>query len=183
MLAIKSDLNWEYLPYLCAKILNNTISPKTNFRPQDMVFGTQSNGSSPFDIEPLKHIHPLVRTNRQHIESLNNEIRELTKSASQRLTGLRLITNEKVNKNRISKHFKVNDYVFVLDRYSMPGNTRPLKTRFHPSPYVVIRPLWTTTLVKRLGDGFTALYGNDDLKKYEGNSPLFANIPKEISRV
>ena len=120
--------------------------------------------SPPFDIEPLKHIHPLVRTNRQHIESLNNEIRELTKSASQRLTELRLITNEKVNKNRISKHFKVNDYVFVLDRYSMPGNTRPLKTRFHPSPYVVIRPLWTTTLVKRLGDGFTALHGNDDFK-------------------
>ena len=76
MLAIKSDLNWEYFPYLCAKILNNTISPKTNFRPQDMVFGTQSNGFSPFDIEPLKHIHPLVRINRQHIESLNNEIRK-----------------------------------------------------------------------------------------------------------
>ena len=183
MLAIKSDLNWEYLPYLCAKILNNTISPKTNFRPQDMVFGTQSNGSSTFDIEPLKHIHPLVKNNRQHIESLNNVIQKMTKSASERLTELRLITNEKVNKNRISKQFKVNDYVFVLDRYSMPGNTRPLKTRFHPSPYVVIRPLWTTTLVKRLADGFTALYGNDDLKKYEGNSPLFANIPKEISRV
>ena len=65
----------------------------------------------------------------------------------------------------------------------MPGNTRPLKTRFHPSPYVVIRPLFTTTLVKRLGDGFTALYSNDDLKKYEGRSPLFANIPKEISQV
>jgi hypothetical protein len=183
MLAIKADLNWEYLPYLCAKILNNTISPKTNFRPQEMVFGNQNSKTSNFDTEQLTHIHPLVQNNRQHIEKLNKDINQMTQIASERLTQLRLITNEKVNKNRISKTFKINDYVFVLDRYSMPGNTRPLKTRFHPSPYVVIRPLFTTTLVKRLGDGFTALYSNDDLKKYEGRSPLFANIPKEISQV
>ena len=86
-------------------------------------------------------------------------------------------------KNRIQKHFQVNDYVFVLDRYTVPGSSRPLKTKFHPSPYIVIRPLWTTTLIKRLADGFTALYSNDDLKKYSGNSPLFANLPPEVSRV
>ena len=31
ILAIRSDLNWEYLPYLCAKILNNPVSPKNKF--------------------------------------------------------------------------------------------------------------------------------------------------------
>jgi len=58
-----------------------------------------------------------------------------------------------------------------------------LKTKFHPSPYIVIRPLWTTTLVRRLSDGFTTLYSNDDLKKYDRTSPLFSNLPKEITRV
>jgi len=183
MLAVKSDLNWEFLPYLCAKIINNTVSPKTNFKPQEMVFGSQGAGSSIFDTDTLLQIHPLVKNNRQHIEKTTTDIKEMIKVASERLTQLRLISNERINKNRISKNFKINDYVFVLDRYNMPGNTRPLKTRFNPSPYVVVRPLFTTTLVKRLADGFTALYSNDDLKKYEGKSPLFANIPKEISKV
>ena len=183
MLAIKSDLNWEFLPYLCAKILNSSVSPKTNFRPHEMVFGSQDAKSSVFDIEKINHPHHLVQNYQQHIDKLSADIQEMTKLATEKLTQIRLLTNEKVNKNRIQKHFQVNDYVFVLDRYTVPGSSRPLKTKFHPSPYIVIRPLWTTTLIKRLADGFTALYSNDDLKKYSGNSPLFANLPPEVSRV
>ena len=56
-------------------------------------------------------------------------------------------------------------------------------TKLQPSPYIVVRPLWTTTLVKRLADGFTTLYSNNDLKKYNGGSPLFSDLPVEISRV
>ena len=37
--------------------------------------------------------------------------------------------------------------------------------------------------MKRLADGFTTLYSNDDLKKYNGGSPLFSDLPVEISRV
>ena len=80
-------------------------------------------------------------------------------------------------------NFKPNDYVFVLDRLNIPGNSRPLRSRFHPSPYIVIKPLWTTTLVKRLSDGYTTLYSNDDLKKYDAKSPHFSSLPVEISRV
>jgi hypothetical protein len=40
-----------------------------------------------------------------------------------------------------------------------------------------------TTLVKRLSDGFTSLYSNDDIKKYEATSPLFSTIPPEVSKV
>ena len=183
MLAIKSDLNWEYLPYLCAKILNNTVSPKTGFKPQEMVFGTQHSQESPLEMDKLLPIHPLVQNNKQTVEKLNSEIHTMITVATEKLLQLRLITNEKLNKNRVSKTFQINDYVFVLDRYTIPGNPRPLKTRFHPSPYIVIRPLWTTTLVKRLSDGFISLYANDDLKRYDGSSPLFANLPVEIKRV
>ena len=137
--------------------MNNTVSPKTNFRPADMVYGSPSSGQSNFDRETLTHIHPLVQNNRQHIEKITNEIKRMTDIDSEQLTQIRLITNERANKNRISKTFKANDYVFVLDRLVAPGNARPLKTKFHPSPYVVIRPLWTTTLVQRLADGFMSL--------------------------
>jgi hypothetical protein len=42
MLATRKTLNWEYLPYLVAKIINNNVSPKTGFKPSQMVFGAIS---------------------------------------------------------------------------------------------------------------------------------------------
>ena len=183
MLAVRSSLNWEYLPFLCAKIMNTTVSPKTGFKPQEMVFGTQGMGVSFLDKENVNPPHFLVKNNQQYISQLTDEILQMTQVAKDRLMQLRLITNEKINKNRINKDFQINDYVFVLDRMQIPGNTRPLKTRFLPSPYIVIRPLWTTTLVRRLSDGFTTLYSNNDIKKYDKSSPHFQNLPPEISKV
>jgi len=183
MLATKPTLNWVFLPFLCAKILNNTVCPKTGFKPVEMVFGKEGTGSMMFDTENVAPPHYLVKNHNLHIRKISEEIKEMTKVAKERLTQLRLITNEKVNKNKIKKNFKINDYVFVIDRYNSPGNPRPLHTKLLPSPYIVIRPLWTTTLVKRLADGFTTLYSNDDLKLYQGGSPLFQNLPAEISRV
>jgi hypothetical protein len=102
MLVIKTDLIWEYLPYLCAKYFGFT---KNEFCSQNMVFGNQGSKSPNFDTEPLTHIHPRVLNIRQRIE--------------------------KKKKKSFSKNtFKYNDYVFVLDRYSTPYNIRLLKTRF-----------------------------------------------------
>jgi hypothetical protein len=42
---------------------------------------------------------------------------------------------------------------------------RSLKTKFHPSPYIVVKSYNTTILVKRLADGFMSVYSNDDIKK------------------
>ena len=183
MLAVKSDLNWEYLPYLCAKILNNSISPKTNFRPMEMVFGSQGLETPFLDTENIAPPHYLVKNNQNHIDQLTKQIKEMTRIATEKLTELRLITNEKINKNRIKSDFKVNDFCFVLDRTITEGAARPLRTRFSPSPYVVVRPLWRTTLVRRLSDNFTTLYQNDDIKKFDRSSPLFSHIPAEISKV
>ena len=185
MLATSSSesFNWEFLPYLVAKILNNTISTKTNCKPAEMVFGKTNPGSTFWDNETLAQPHHLVKTNTQHIEILSKEIAKMVKEAIERLTQVRMITNEKLNKNRVNKNFKPNDIVFALDRYQIPGNTRPLKLKFFPSPYLVLKPLWTTTLVRRISDGFTTLYNNDSLKKYEGADPLFSTLPVEIRRV
>jgi len=74
-------------------------------------------------------------------------------------------------------------YVFVKDRTEYPGASRPLKTKLSPSPYVVLRVLHTTVLVRRIADSFTSLYSMDDVKKYDSTSPLFAYIPKEVRKV
>jgi hypothetical protein len=66
---------------------------------------------------------------------------------------------------RIDKklRFKAGDIVFALDRYNLPGNSRPSKTTFLPSPYVVIAPYFTTTLIERLADKFRTFLSNDDI--------------------
>jgi hypothetical protein len=58
-----------------------------------------------------------------------------------------------------------------------------LRTKFSNSPYVVVKPLWVTTLIKRLADGFITLYSNNDLKRYDKTSPLFNTLPPEITKV
>jgi hypothetical protein len=71
-----------------------------------------------------------------------------------------------------------------LDRYNLPGNSRPLKTTFLPSPYVVIEPYYTTTLVERLADKFRTLISNDDLKKYNPELPNFVeSLPQEVLKI
>jgi hypothetical protein len=96
---------------------------------------------------------------------------------------LKVETNERLNQNRITKHFKPNEYVFVLDRFQVPGSSRPLKTKFQPSPYVVVKSYPTTTLVKRISDGYQTSYSNNDLKVYNKTSPLFKDLPTEVSKV
>ncbi len=81
------------------------------------------------------------------------------------------------------KKWKENDVVFVLDRLQVPGNARPLKLKFNPSPYLVVKCLYSTSLLRRLSDNFMALYSNDHIKKYNGADPLFATVPPEISKI
>jgi hypothetical protein len=183
MLATRPTLDWEYIPFLVAKILNNTTSPKTGFKPAAMVYGTDGAGSMFLDTERTSPPHYFVKSQTSHIEQTSAEIKAMTDAASDRLTQLRLITNERVNQTRTNKNFKPGDFVFLLDRSQTPGNARVLRTKLNPSPYVVVRPLWTTTLVKRLADGFVGLYSNSDLKKYEGGNPLFNTLPVEVTKV
>jgi hypothetical protein len=183
MLAIRTTLDWEYLPFLISKVMNNSISPKTGFKPSSMVFGTDNPGFAFLDTDRVAPPHFMVKNNQQHIDKLTSELNEMTRQATEQLLEMKAATTDKINKTRITKEFKKYDYVFVLDRTQIPGASRPLKTKYHPSPYIVIKPFYVTTLVKRLSDGFTSLYSNDDIKKYEATSPLFSTIPPEVSKV
>ena len=47
----------------------------------------------------------------------------------------------------------------------------------------MVRSIWTTTIIRRIADGFSAIYQNSNIKKYEKTSPLFATLPLEVSHV
>ena len=163
--------------------MNHTVTPRTGFKPVEMIFGQDKMAQSFLDRDRLLPIHHLVRANKEQITQLTEELKTMSSKAQETLIQLRMDKHEKINKNRIEKHFKPNDIVFVLDRYQLTGNTRPLKTKFFPSPYVVLKPYYTTCLIKRLADGFTALYSMDDIKLYKGTDPIFSTLPPEVTKV
>ena len=96
---------------------------------------------------------------------------------------MKLANNEKINEKRVTKTFLPGDIVFVVDNAKIVGNSRTLKTKLSPSPYVVIKSLWTTTIVRRIADSFTTLYHNSIIKKYDHTSPYFATLPAEVTHV
>jgi Reverse transcriptase (RNA-dependent DNA polymerase)/RNase H-like domain found in reverse transcriptase/Integrase zinc binding domain len=176
-------LNWEYLPFITSKIINHTIVPRTGFTPMQMIVGRGPLSNSFLDSQPLLSIHHSIANHKIAVDNLSKEVVNMTDSAKKKLLEIKVDTHTKLNKNKIDKKFRENDIVFVLDRYNIPGNTRPLKTKYYSSPCIVLQPYYTTTLIQRISDGFKALYSNDDLKKYSGGDPLFKNLPKEISNI
>jgi hypothetical protein len=148
-----------------------------------MIFGRDNMSQAFFEREKLLPVHHSMLHNKETIDKLSNELKNMSKMAQESLIQLRHENHEKINKTRIDKPFKTDDIVFVLDRYNLPGNTRPLKSKFYPSPYVVVKPYFTTCLVRRLADNFTALYSMDDLKLYKGTDPIFSSLPPEVNKI
>jgi transposase InsO family protein len=165
--ASSNTLNWDLLPFLASKLMNHTVNLQTGFKPAEMIFGRDKMAQAFFEREKILPVHHSMLHNKESIDKLSQELRMMSKTAQENLIQLRRENHEKINKTRIDKPFKQNDIVFVLDRYNLPGNTRPLKSKFYPSPYVVVKPYFTTCLVRRLADNFTALYSMDDLKLYK----------------
>jgi dUTPase len=176
------SLNWETLPYLVSKIVNNTVCVKTGQKPAHMLFGTGQISKTFLD-RPEIYPHHSLRNNKQIIEKLNKEIILQSKEAQKEITESKMVHTQGVNKNKIEKKFNKDDIVFVLDRYVIEGNSRPLKSKFFASPCVVIKSYFTTTLTERVADNFRALYSNNDLKKYKETDPLYKDLPQPVKKV
>jgi hypothetical protein len=147
-----------------------------------MVFGKETSGSL-FLNNQIAEPHYTVKNNTVLINRLSDEIKEMKDIAISHISESKQLQSQRVNKNRTSKEFKQNDIVFVLDRSVVEGNPQVLRTKYSPSPYVVVNPSFTTTLVKRIADGFTALYSNDDLKSFKRLDPIFNTLPVPVLKV
>jgi hypothetical protein len=147
-----------------------------------MVFGRENAGTM-FLEHNLAPPHYSIKNNSTLIDLISKDIKEMSAIAQENITELRRDQIERLNKNRSAKKFNKDDIVFVLDRSIVEGSSQVLRTKFSNSPFVVIQPSFTTTVVRRLADGFQALYSNGDLKLYKPLSPEFSNLPPEVSKV
>ena len=177
LLATRNDLNWEFLPFLISKIMNNSVNPNTGFSPFTMVYGADHPIPSFLQTEPSALPHFSVRPDKQRIKALTKEIQDITTIAQDKLTQIRMKANERVNKTRKESNFKPGDYLFVIDRSIVPGNPRVLRTKLSPSPYICVRSLFTSSIIKRISDGFSTVYSNSDLKKYSMTKCHPSSIP------
>jgi hypothetical protein len=183
--AKSGTLNWENLPLLVSKVMNHSITPRTGFKPIEMVMGRGGLAQSFLDLPALTPPHHLVKHKGEEIDIKTKEIGKMAVIAAQNLAEIREKVHENENKKRMDKALKLKkgDIVFALDRYNLPGNSRPLKSTFLPSPYVVLEPKYTTCLVERLADKFTALISNDDIKPYKHVIAFSENVPKQIIEI
>ena len=182
LVATNPTYDWQLLPFIISKTINNTISLKTNFTPAEMVYG-KSTEPTFLELEKFSPPNYFVKNDTEYIKSISDQITASTQIAKEAILQMKIETTEKANEKRVEKSFKPNDIVFVVDTQIVPGNSRVLRTKLSPSPYVVIRSLWTTTIIRRISDGYTTLYHNSILKKYDHTSPLFATLPAEVSHV
>ena len=182
--ASSGTLNWEYLPIIVSKVVNQSITPRTGFRPVEMIFGKGPLADSFLDLPPLFPTHHLVKDKKREIEILTSDIMEMSKVAKQSLEEISKNSKREINKNRTDKSekFQKGDIVYALDRYNLQGNSRPLKTTFFPSPFVIIETFYTTCLIERLADKFRTLISNNDIKKFKNNSEIVKNLPNEIQK-
>jgi len=183
ILATKPTYNWAYIPMICAIALNTTISPRTGFKPSVMVGGNDQAGLTFMDIEGLAPLHFMVKNDRMHVEHLHKDFQKSLNIARQKLQDIQNSRNERLNRTKVNRIFNKYDYVFVKDRARIPGSTRPLKTKLQCTPYIVLSVRHTSSVVKRLADGYTSMYSNNDLKRYNGGNPYFKDLPKEVKDI
>ena len=119
-----------------------TVIPRTGFKPIEMIMGSGPLSKCFLERDNLFPLHHSVKNNAEAVRAISQEISEKSEQAKANLTELRQSSHKSVNKKRIIKEFSVNDIVFTIDRQVVPRNTRPLKTKFHPSPYVVLKPIY-----------------------------------------
>jgi hypothetical protein len=181
ILATRPSYNWAYIPMLVAIAINTTISPRTGFKPCVMVGGLEQAGLTFMDLQGIAPLHFMIKNDRMHVEELHKDLQKSLKIARERLIEVQNMRNLlQLNKNKINKDINVNDYVFVLDRAKVPGAPRPLKTKLQCTPYIVISVRHTSSVVRRLSDGFTSLYSHNDLKKYSGGTHYLRTYLKRL---
>ena len=168
MLVSQNDYNWECIPYLISRIINTSKSNKTSIAPYEFIYGPDSeNSMQPFSSGQIVKLHPLVQSQKSFIDKYRTDLNKIISDTRDHLNDLKIKQNEIANKNRINKQFAKNDIVFCVDNSYVPGSSRPLKSKFSESPWVIMSVYPTTCLIRRLSDSFTQIYSKNLIKKIQ----------------
>jgi hypothetical protein len=155
------------------------VSNQTGFRPLDLLYGKDAENAT-LNLDPK--IFPnfrLLTNNKNRIEEIAIERKKMIQSARELIFTSNIKAKETLNKHRKTRKFQAGQIVFTLDRYVLPGTTRPLKTLYSSEIHVVIKDYFSSVLIQRLADGMKLFYSHYDIKGYNPHSPEF-DVPAEL---
>ena len=89
IVATNPTYDWQLIPFIISKTINNTFSSRTGYKPAEMVFGQSQ---EPTFLE-LEHFSPpkfLVKNNAEHIKVISDQIQASTKVATEAILQLKI---------------------------------------------------------------------------------------------
>ena len=180
-LTTSEEYQWLDILPLLVKHFNSTPNPLTNLSPLQILHGENSLLAEKFISDrPPNKIYPFLENIKSHIEAKQEENKKIMEFIRNELHIQKIHTTEKLNRTRQTPDFQVGQYCFVKDNKIIIGSTRPLKSLYSHDPWVILKTLPTTAVVRRLADGYATIYGYGDLKKYNRLDPTFSILPQSV---
>ena len=181
ILTIEPNYNWTMLPPILTLLHNTSKIAKSRYTPYEIIFGKNNHLSkSFFDSTDLPKIHPFLKNEKVDLENKFSEIRKIFASHTGEIIQIRDARHLKLNKNKISKELYIGDIVFIKDRSKIQGNSRPLKSYFVNTPFIVLILKPTTCVVKRISDNTVLNRSKNDVKKYIQFDSEFDDLPEPV---
>ena len=180
-LTTSEEYQWLDILPLLVKHFNSTPNPLTNLSPLQILHGENSLLAEKFISDrPPNKLYPFLENIKSQIEAKQAENKKIMEFIRNELHIQKIHTTEKLNRTRLTPDFQVGQYCFVKDNKIIVGSTRPLKSLYSHDPWVILKTLPTTAVVRRLADGYSTIYGYGDLKKYSRLDPTFSNLPQSV---
>ena len=176
ILTAEPTYNWTILASIASQIYNSTKIPKSGFSPSEILYGPNTHMSKNFLSKDFPTIHPFLKNKEEGLKQQHDLIQNIWEENKNNITYERDTRIEKLNKNRILIPLEEGDIVFVKDQSKLTGGSKPLKSYYHHSPFIVLHVRPASAVIKRISDSLVLKRNRGQLKKYK-------NIPQEFKDV
>lgn len=181
ILTVEPNYNWTLLPPLLSQIHNSSKITKSKYSPYEIVFGTNNHlSSSSLNSVKTERIHPALKNEIVDLEKKNKSIKHILKNHTTDIINVRDNRYLILNKNKIKKDLQIGDIVFVKDRSKTLGNTKPLKSYFVNSPFIVVFIKPSTAVIRNILTNLILNRSKNDLKKYILFDSEFNDLPEPV---
>ena len=133
------EYQWLDILPLLVKHFNSTPRPDTNLSPLQILHGeTSIMAEKALTNRPPTKLYPLYENIRTQVEAKQEETKKILDFIRAENHWKKVHDHKKLNKNKHHPDFNVGYFCFAKDRSIVPGSTRPLKSLYHPDPWVIL---------------------------------------------
>ena len=183
-LSIEPNYNWTSMTSTIAHLHNTTKLNKSGYSPAEIVFGPDNHLSTCIlDTPGIPKIHPAVKNKKGGLEKKFQLMKSIKVDTRDKIILTRDKQINRLNKTRITRQLEVGDIVLIKDHSQILGSTRPLKTRYLHSPFIIVHIMPSTTIIRRISDSWVTGRHKDDLKRYIPLAPEFKDLPDIVKRI